>query len=185
MKLAIKVKLSLHAQMIFLWRCIVPWYTWSWPLCMVLRSIQNLQRHAIVDKVGFVGMILLCLLFSQVKIFPLEVFKKQLHISAKLIKNRNVIVFGIIRHLSLTEEYDRDVKNINIWYESALSIFIVKDCDFEINIVTHVTKFIFIFVNFVNYDNLFWVLVCLWLNWLQVFKWLTYFTWMLLLRKWI
>ena len=37
----------------------------------------------------------------------------------------------------------------------------MKDCDFEIEIITYTTKFIFISINFVKYDKLFQVLIYL------------------------
>ena len=54
------------------------------------------------------------LLFSQIMILLFEVFKKQLYISIKLVKSKNIIITSIIINLSLIKKYDKNIININI-----------------------------------------------------------------------
>lgn len=56
------------------------------------------------------------LLFSQIMILLFEVFKKQLYISIKLVKSKNIIITSIIINLSLIKKYDKNIININIWW---------------------------------------------------------------------
>ncbi len=57
-----------------------------------------------------------CLPFSQVKTLLLGTLEKQLHVGAKLGKDRSVTVIGIIMHLSLTEKHDQSVIDVGIWW---------------------------------------------------------------------
>ena len=73
--------------------------------------------------------------------------------------------------LSLTKKHNRGSIDIGIWRQSSLSTLVIKNCDFEVEIITCASKLIFFFVDFVKYDELFWELVCdicLWFNWLRL-----------------
>lgn len=66
---------------------------------IVLSSVQSLQRHLVIDKMGFAEV--KYLLFSQMKMLPLEAFKKQLHISPILVKGISVTTISIKIHWNL------------------------------------------------------------------------------------
>lgn len=93
------------------------------------------------------------LLFSQIKMLPLKALKEQLHISIKLVKGRSVTTINIIIQFSLTEKHDKSTLDIDIQRQSDLSILIIKNCNFEIKIVTGAAKFIFDFVNFIKHNK--------------------------------
>ena len=78
---------------------------------------------------------------------PFRVFKEKPHISAKLVKTRDITAIGKKIHLNLIGKHDKSVIDVDIWQQSNLSILIIKNCDFEVEIVTCAAKFVFILVD--------------------------------------
>ena len=90
---------------------------------------------------------------------PLKTLKKQLHIRTKLVKDRSASAIGIIMHFNLTKKHNRGTIDISIWRQFDLSILVIKDCDFEVEIITCAAKLVFFLVDFVKHNKLFWELV--------------------------
>lgn len=93
--------------------------------------------------------------FYLIGILPLETFKKQLYINIKLVKSGSVIIICIIIGINLIKQYNRGSINIEIQRQSYLFIFIIENCYFKVQIITYITKFVNIFVNFVKQSNFF------------------------------
>lgn len=61
----------------------------------------------------------------------------------------------IIIHLSLIQWYNKNTLNIDIFWQTNLSILIKKDYDFKAEVITHATKPILIFIDFVKHKEFF------------------------------
>lgn len=72
-----------------------------------------------------------------------------------MVKSGGIAVIYIIVCLSLTKKYDRSAVNIGIWWQTKMSILIIEDYDYEVEIVICITKFGFIFVDLIKHDKFF------------------------------
>lgn len=95
------------------------------------------------------------LLFSQINTLLFSAFKKQLHISIKLVKNRSSTTISIIIHLSFIKKHDRDTIDIDIWRQVDLFIVVIKNYNFEDKIIIYFNKLVFLLVDFLKYEGLF------------------------------